>query len=523
MRIRALFIALMLIAGGAPASAENVLRVATSNEALSFDPHVGPHLFTANRVLLVYEGLTHLSRDLRLMPSLATTWRVAGLTAWEFDIRDGVRFHDGTPLTPDDVVFSLERARGATSGVRSFLPEIVAVEEVGGRRVRITTADTVPDLPVLLYRVPILSRAWAERNAAVAVDDPASSQATFARDHANGTGPFILKESRRNVRTVVVRNGDWWGRDTWPHNVDRVEYTHMTDDAALAQALIDGRIDFLPDVPPNQLERLRQTPGIKVLSAPTVRSKSLGLNWRPEELETSSAPRPNPFRDRRVREAISRAFDMEAFCNGFMHGLCVPAGMLAAPGVNGYSEELDRRLPFDPERAKTLLAEAGLSGGFDFTLDCDPEDRGQCAELAAMLARVGVTARLGDLDHDAWMTRMQAGQLEAWIWSYAPSTLDSLLTFQQVYQTGGPVNGAGFSDPAVDAAIAEIEKATVTYARDALIEELWRRLVDEIVYVPLYTQVAVWAMPSRNCRPAWRPTPSTSARRRSAACSRPAG
>jgi peptide/nickel transport system substrate-binding protein len=494
MRIPAFLVALLLTASASHASAENVLRFATGNEALSFDPHVGPHLFTANRVLLVYHGLTHMSRDLRLMPSLATSWQVSGLTSWEFDIRDGVQFQDGTALTPDDVVFSLERARGATSGVRSFLPEIVAVEYVGDGRIRITTASTAPDLPVLLARVPILSRSWAERNGAVAVDDPASPQGTFARDHANGTGPFILQEFRRNARTVVVRNSNWWGRQIWPNNVDRVEYIHMTDDPELAQALIDGRIDFLPDVPPSELERLRHTPGIKVLSASTVRSKSLGLNWRLDQLESSSAVRPNPFRDRRVREAIYSALDMDAFCNGFMHGMCVPAGMLAAPGVNGYSAELDRRLPFDPERAKALLAEAGLSGGFDFKLDCDPEDRAQCADLGGMLARVGVTARLGDLDHDVWMTRMRAGQLDAWIWSYAPVTLDSLLTFQQVYRTGGPVNGAGFSDSAVDAAIAEIEKVPVTYARDALIEDLWRRLVREIVYVPLYSQVAVWAM-----------------------------
>jgi peptide/nickel transport system substrate-binding protein len=494
MRIRALLVALLLFAGASPASAENVLHFATGSEALSFDPHVAPHLATLNRTLLVYEGLTHLSRDLGLMPSLATAWRVTGLTSWEFDIRNGGRFHDGTAFTPDDVVFSLDRARGATSGVRSFLPEIVAVERVGSQRVRITTANTAPDLPAVLARVAILSRAWAERNGAVAIDDPASPQGTFTRDHANGTGPFRLEEFRRNARTVVVRNRDWWGRDIWPHNVDRVEYVHMTDYAALAQALIDGQVDFLPDVPPSQLERLRHTPGIKVLSAPTVRFSSLGLNWRPDQLETSSAPRPNPFRDRRVREAIYRALDMETFCRGFMQGTCLPAGMLAAPGVNGYSEELDRRLPFDPGRAKALLAEAGLSGGFDFRLDCAPEARAHCAELAGMLARVGLTVRLSDLDHTVWFTRMQAGHLDAWTWSYSPITLDSLETFQQAYRTGGQLNGVGFSDPAVDAAIAEIEKVPVTYARDALIEDLWRRLVDEIVYVPLYTQVAVWAM-----------------------------
>src|SRR5262245_50330508 len=119
---------------------------------------------------------------------------------------------------------------------------------------------------------------------------------------------------------------DWWGRDTWAHNLDQVEYVHMTDDAELAQALIDGRIDFLPDVPPNQRERLRHTQGIKVLSAPTVRSKGLSLNRGPDQLESSSAARPNPFRDRRVREAIYRALDMDAFCGGFMHRMCVPAG-----------------------------------------------------------------------------------------------------------------------------------------------------------------------------------------------------
>jgi peptide/nickel transport system substrate-binding protein len=161
MSIRTFVVALTLIAGASHASAENVLRFATGNEALSFDPHVGPHLFTSNRALLVYEGLTYMSRDLRLMPSLATSWQVSGLTSWDFDIREGVKFHDGTALTPDDVVFSLDRARGANSGVRSFLPDIVTVEYVGDRRIRITTASTAPDLPVLLARVPILSQAWA--------------------------------------------------------------------------------------------------------------------------------------------------------------------------------------------------------------------------------------------------------------------------------------------------------------------------------------------------------------------------
>jgi peptide/nickel transport system substrate-binding protein len=168
----------------------------------------------------------------------------------------------------------------------------------------------------------------------------------------------------------MVRNPDWWGFELYPHNVDRIEYTPIADPDARLAALLRGDLDLLTNPPFSALDRIETTPGLKLAQALGLRTIWLGLDLSRAELRSSNVKGRNPFSDKRVRQAIYQAIDIEAIRLDIMRGLATPAGMLVSPGAIGYAPELDRRLPYDPEAAKALLAEAGYPQGFSVTLDC---------------------------------------------------------------------------------------------------------------------------------------------------------
>jgi peptide/nickel transport system substrate-binding protein len=190
--IAALAIGIVIALAG-PASAENVLRWAFSTGALTFDPHscnCGPDDM---QQYSVYERLLGTSARLEVIPQLATAWRPVGPVTWEFELRQGVRFHDGAPLTAEDVVFTLERARTKPSQFASFFADISDVRAVDAGTVRISTRAPDALLPDRLRKLFIMSKAWAEAHGVTRAADFKSAEATYATHHANGTGPFILE------------------------------------------------------------------------------------------------------------------------------------------------------------------------------------------------------------------------------------------------------------------------------------------------------------------------------------------
>lgn len=202
---------------------------------------------------------------------------------------------------------------------------------------------------------------------------------------------------------VLVRNPDWWGWRDHPGNVDRVEWTHMPNGERRLEALLSGEIDFLPDPPIDGLERIRRTPGLKLAETWLPRVVYLGLNQGSEELHTSDVKGKNPFKDKRVRQALYQAIDVDAIRDKALRGLGVPTSMLVTPAVAGYIEELDR-LPYDPARAKALLDEAGYADGFAVRLDC-PQSRFEgpavCSEIAQQLGKIGVRVSVDLLSEHA--------------------------------------------------------------------------------------------------------------------------
>jgi peptide/nickel transport system substrate-binding protein len=356
-------------------------------------------------------------------------------------------------------------------------------------------------LPDQLNIISMMSKRWAEEHDALLPAAYSDDVISYAENHANGTGPFKLESYALGVGTVMTRNTDWWGLAQNPHNLDRIVHTIIKDPARRLQALLSGEIDFLSDPPFSDLDQIESMPGLKLERANEARTIFLGLDQGSRELRSSNIKGRNPFADRGVRRAVYQAINEEAIKDKVMSGLAIPAGIIIQPGIVGYSPELDARLPFDPGAAKSLLAEAGYPDGFAVTLDC-PNDRwindeAICRAAAAMLGEIGVRVTMAARPMREHFPRIKDRETDFYLFSWSTSTFDSLNHFVYLIRSDGTHNATGYANPHVDGLIDEIETTLVTYARDALIEQVWKTVREDIVYVPLHHQVIVWAMRDR--------------------------
>jgi peptide/nickel transport system substrate-binding protein len=450
----------------------------------------------------------HLDYDWqgRLRPGLAVSWKRLDAKTWEMELRKGITFHDGTPFTSADVVFSIERAKAESSSVRASVSGVAGVEAVDADTLRFSAATADP-VPWENLWVPIMSKAWAERHGAELPSQLGDDRWDYAETHANGTGPFMLEAFEPSERTVLVRNQNWWGFAQHPHNIDRIVQTWVDDPARGAQLLFAREIDLLVYPPPDQLERIAATPGLKVEKAESVQTLYLGFDQASPELRSSDIKGRNPFADRRVREAVYRGIDIGRIV-GALQGLAVPAGMLIWPKGVGWSEELDRRLPYDPEKAGALLAQAGYPEGFSVRLDCWAPREPVCRTIGASLREIDIRVDIALLPTPELGEKIHTRATDFFWWGHTEA-IDSFWPLKDRYRSDAEFAGTGYADPEVDALIDQAEGEMITYVRDGLIEKVWRKVLGDIVYVPLYRPINPWgaARRSRSAnRPHSRPT-----------------
>jgi peptide/nickel transport system substrate-binding protein len=497
--IAALVIGVTISLGG-PAAAENVLRWASAGGALTFEPQAYDDVATSAHIRSVYDRLVELDSDLSLVPGLAVAWRIVDATTWEFDLRPNVRFHDGTPFTAADAVFSIERAKQTNrpAGFAWYVENVVDVQPFSQHRVRIKTSTPESALPIELFNVEIMSKRWADAHDLSVPAGVTAGEENYASRHANGTGPFMLEAFEPNGPVVMVRNPDWWGFELYPHNIDRIEFTPIADPEERLAALLRGDLELLTDPPFVALDRIESTPGLKLGQATEPRIIYLGLDQSRTELRSSDVKGRNPFSDKRVRRAIYQAIDIEAIRSEIMRGLAIPAGMMVSPGVNGYTPELDQRPPHDPEAAKNLLAAAGYPDGFSVTLDCPNNryvnDEAICRAIAAQLSKIGVDVKANAQPKHLFFALLDKRATDFYLAGWGIGTLDSYDVLRSHYLSQSGENVPGYSNARVDELIKTIGKTTNTYARDAMIEEIWKLVLDDIVYIPLHYPVTVWAM-----------------------------
>jgi peptide/nickel transport system substrate-binding protein len=490
-------LAAMLFAAGAHAK---TLRTADQGDALSMDPHSLNETtqlgFTGN----VYEPLVARDANLKLVPALATAWKQTAPTTWRFELRRGVTFHDGTPFTADDVVFSFQRAADPGSDMRGYVGQVKEVRKLDDHAVEVVTSVPVPILPEQITALYMMSKAWCEANNAAKPVDKRKGLENAASVRANGTGPFRLRSREPGVRTVLLRNPQYW--DRIEGNVTEVIWTPIGNDATRVAALKSGEIQLMQPVPVQDVERLKQDPNLSVLQGPELRTIFLGMDSRRDELLYSNVKGKNPFKDRRVRQAFFQAIDVEAIRARIMRGAATPTNLMIAPGVNGFVADLNKRAPFDPEASRRLLAEAGYPNGFELRMNC-PNDRyvndGEiCQAVAGMLARVGVKVNLEAESKGTYFPKILSRNTSFYLLGWTPATYDAHNVFYNIMATPqggqGVFNLGSWSNPRFDELTTAIGTETDAARRNAMIAEATKIHAEEFGHVPLHQQALAWGM-----------------------------
>lgn len=477
------------------------LRWASQGDILTLDPHAQNEGLTIAASSYVYEPLVQYDQEFSLVPALATEWEQLKPTVWRFKLREGVKFHDGTDFTADDVVFSIDRALAPTSNFKAYVNGIKEARATGEHTVEIETDGPNPVLLRQLTNVFIMSRSWAEQNNATAPQDFSNNEETFSARNTNGTGPYRLKSREVDVRTIYEENPDWWGKDKKIGNVTEVVYTPIKQNATRTAALLSGEIDFVLDPSAQDLDRLRQQ--AKVVEGNEYRTIYLGLDQKSPELKYSSLKGENPFSDVRVREALYRAIDIEALKKAVMRGLSAPTGTMIAPQVHGWTQQLAERVPHDTEQAKQLLKDAGYENGFDFTLDCPNNryinDEAICQAIVGMWARIGVNAKLNSMPRATYFPKVQSYDTSAYLFGWGVPTFDALYTLQSLMHSkgdgaDGSFNLGNYENKEVDALIDRIKTETDEAKRDEAIHKVLSIHAQEFGHIPLHDQVIPWAM-----------------------------
>jgi peptide/nickel transport system substrate-binding protein len=356
--------------------------------------------------------------------------------------------------------------------------------------------------------VAMMSQAWCQQHGVEKAQDFNGKQETFAVRNANGTGPFRLVAYQPDVQVQLARHDAWWGRSDPAHtgrngNLQAATFLTIRSDATRLAALASGEVDLVLDPPFQDVERLKQDPKLRIVSAGDLGTQYLGFDQARDELPGSDVKGRNPFKDRRVRQAVAHAINVELIVQKVLRGQGTPTGSVVAPLVDGHLPDLDRRLPFDPARAKALLAEAGYPGGFSVTLDCVNISwrEGVCQAAAAMLGQVGIRTQVRSSPTNQFFPKLSQGTASFIEFGWTPST-DAWSTLNGLFRSfdpagGGTFNAGRYSNPQLDALIDAVRTEPDLTRRRARVGVALRLIHDDLPLLPLYRRTLNWAMASR--------------------------
>jgi peptide/nickel transport system substrate-binding protein len=496
-------IAGMFIASFAMISIANAktIRIGNQGDALSMDPHSLNESLQLSVTGNVYEGLTGRNKDLSLSPLLATSWKQTAPTVWRFELRKGVVFHDGTPFTADDVIFSFQRSGGDGSDMKSYTNDVSEIKKIDSHTVEFITKAPFPILPEVISLVYIMSKKWSEDNQATKPVDRRKGIENAASFRANGTGPYRVRERQPGIKTTFARNGNYWGKIDG--NVTEVVYTPITNDATRVAALVSGEIDVMEPVPVQDVARVNASANARAMQGPELRTIFLGMDQKRDELLYSSVKGKNPFKDKRVRQAFYQAIDIEGIKRTVMRGAANPTALMVGPGINGFDANMNKRLPYDTEAAKKLMAEAGYPNGFEVSMNC-PNDRyvndGEiCQAVAANLSRIGVKINLQAEGKGTYFPKILRRDTSFYLLGWTPGTYDShnalnALTRCVDDKGAGQFNLGAYCNPKVDELTLKIQSETDKAKRQAMIAEAFKLHADDIGHLPLHQQALAWGV-----------------------------
>ncbi len=498
MRRGAVYLLSAMFALASPALAAD-LRLGLAVEPDSIDPHY--HNFGGNKGLMpnVFEALTSMDPQDHLTPDLAFSWRLIDDATWEFKLRDGVTFSDGAPLTADDVAFTIERVPNVLTTVTDMSEYVKAIERVDvadPHIVRFHTKGPFPLAPEYLSAIGIVSRAHGEG---------ASTSDYNTGKAAIGTGPFRFVSWARGDKVVLARNETWWGeRPAW----DSVTIRYIKNPASRLAALLAGDVDLIDQLSVQDIARVKGDARFTVASG--LSDDIVGFVFdkqdraSPKIAGNDDRPLPaNPFRDRRVREAVNLAIDRGAIRDRIMNGQSDPDSQYMKPGQYGYDADLPP-MHADPQAARKLLGDAGYPDGFRLVLSCQNDrfvnDAAICQAVAQMLTRIGIATTPEVMPHAVWVPRANRREFSLFTYFWTIDTpepsimLISQLATPDAARGRGAFNRGMYSnaefDSVLDQALVTLDRA----AREALLVKATDIAFRDYALVPLHHQFNIEAM-----------------------------
>ncbi len=477
---------------GLPALAAN-LTIGLGTDVTSIDPHY--HNLTPNNNVAshLYGYLVERDEKSRPVPGLATEWKAIDPLTWEFRLRRGVKFHDGSEFTAADVVASIERVPKvpkSPSPFTAYTKQIVKIDVVDPYTLRFRTAVPYPLMPSDMTQVAIVSKAHAN----------ASTEDFNSGKAAVGTGPYKLARYAKGERVELVRNDAWWGgRTPW----EKVTLRILPQDAPRVAALLSGDVQVIENVPTADVARLRGNKQLAIYKAVSDRLIYLHLDSdrdaSPFVTDKAGAPMAkNPLRDARVRKALSKMINRPAIVDRVMEGEAVMAGQLVPDFLFGATKNLAVE-KHDPDGARRLLAEAGYPDGFGLTIHA-PNNRyindEQIAQaVAQMLTRGGVATKVVAMPSSTYFTQATDLRFSFMLvgWSTgtgeASSSLKALLMTYNREKGFGTANRGRYSNSKVDALTEDALQTVDDVKREAYLQRATEIAINDTGIVPLHFQV----------------------------------
>ncbi|HKX07359.1 MAG TPA: ABC transporter substrate-binding protein [Stellaceae bacterium] len=490
----------MTLALASPVHAQE-LRIALAAEPTSIDPLY--HTLNPNNQVArhIFDRLVHQDARQRLVPGLALSWKPIDDATWEFKLRPGVTFHDGAPLTADDIIFSIDRADKVPNSPASFAiytKAVKGIEVVDPLTLHIKTGTPYPLLPSDLSTIAI-----QEKHAGEGKGTEDFNKGTTAI----GTGPYKFVEWVPGNRLVLARNDSYWGsKPDWAKVIMRP----ITNNTARVAALLAGDVDFIENVPTADLARLKANPAVRVVQTVSNRVIYLHLDSNRDQspfvLDNDGKPlAKNPLKDHRVRLAISKAINRQAIVERVMEGAAIPAGQLLPNGFFGVSPNL-KPMAYDPEGAKKLLAEAGYPDGFRLTLH-SPNDRYVNDEkvaqaVAQMLSRVSIKTEVQAMPQAVYFTRASKLEFSFMLLGWGADTGEPSSPLKSLLATNNPAKGMGtanrgrYSNPKLDGLLEEALATVDDEKRAGLLAQATEVGIEDVGIIPLHYEVTLWGMRS---------------------------
>jgi len=453
------------------------LAIANAADIVSLDPAGSNDVPSSNVQANIFETLVKQDENMELQPGLAEEWEAVEDNVWEFKLREGVTFHDGSEFNADVVKANIERILDPeVASPRAFLYEVITdVEVVDDYTVRFTTEYPFSPLPAHLAHNGGGMVSLEQIEADYAAMEEGEEPGAVINENPIGTGFFKFDEWEPGQHVRLVKNEDYWGE---PALLDSVTFKVVGEDLTRVAELETGDTHISDPLSPSDVAQVEATDGIHVQQQGSVGLSYIGFNLEKE-----------PFDDPKVRQAILMAIDKEQILEGIYDGVGTPADGPLAPNVFGYDENVSG-LEYDPEKAKKLLAEAGYEDGFSTTIwTNDQRERIDVATNAqAQLAEVGIDAEVEILEWGAYLEQTSNGEHDMFVLGWSTVTGDADYGLYPLFHSdmhGGPGNRTFLDNSEIDELLDQARQESDKEAREELYSEIQEMLVDlaPMVYI----------------------------------------